>query len=156
MSSGTLYIVATPIGNLEDMTARALKTLQKVDVILAEDTRHSKHLLTHFGIHTQMISVNANNEIQKTSHIISMLDDEKSLAYIVDAGTPLISDPGGYLVREARAKKHKVVPIPGACALVTALSVSGRMHKSFSFEGFLSAKASQRRKQLTELKNEKR
>src|SRR5690349_18805773 len=122
---GTLYIVATPIGNLRDMSPRAVEILKSVDCIAAEDTRHSMPLLQHFLIGTQAISLHEHNERERSAKLLEQLQQGKSIALISDAGTPLISDPGYFLVREARNLGVKVVPIPGACAVITALSVSG-------------------------------
>lgn len=137
---GTLYIVATPIGNREDISLRALNTLKSVDAILAEDTRHSALLLNALGIKKPLISLHAHNESTKSEKIIESLLSGQSFALISDAGTPLISDPGFPLVRLAREKEISVVPIPGACALIAALSASGIACDSFTFIGFLPAK----------------
>lgn len=150
---GTLYIIATPIGNRDDITIRALSTLQSVDLILAEDTRHSGLLLTALGIKKQMISLHAHNEDNKSEHIIEILLAGKSCALISDAGTPLISDPGFPLVRLAQSKQISVVPIPGACALITALSAAGVACDTFTFCGFLPAKQTARRQKLLSLRN---
>ncbi len=137
---GTLYIVATPIGNREDISLRALDTLKSVDAILAEDTRHSAQLLNALGIKKPLISLHAHNEGTKSEKIIESLLSGQSFALISDAGTPLISDPGFPLVRLAREKEIPVVPIPGACALIAALCASGIACDSFTFIGFLPAK----------------
>jgi len=137
---GNLYIVATPIGNLDDISLRAINTLKSVDAILAEDTRHSKMLLTHLGIQKPLIALHAHNEAEKSQPIIDQLLQGKSFALISDAGTPLISDPGYPLVHLAVKNDIKVIPIPGACALIAALSASGIACDSFSFLGFLPAK----------------
>ncbi|MFC3908214.1 16S rRNA (cytidine(1402)-2'-O)-methyltransferase [Legionella dresdenensis] len=139
-SSGTLYIVATPIGNLEDISQRAINTLKNVDAILAEDTRHSLPLLHALGIGKPLVSLHAHNENEKSQSIIEQLLHGSSFALISDAGTPLISDPGFVLVREARLNGIKVTPVPGACALIAALSVAGTPCDNFIFEGFLPAK----------------
>ncbi|WP_020409300.1 16S rRNA (cytidine(1402)-2'-O)-methyltransferase [Hahella ganghwensis] len=153
---GRLYVVATPIGNLEDLSSRALATLKEVDVIAAEDTRHSARLCRHFGIGTPMLSLHAFNEASRSEGLVSRLLDGESVALVSDAGTPLISDPGYPLVREARAQGVQVIPVPGACAMVAALSVAGLPSDRFAFEGFLPAKGSGRRKQLESLKKETR
>lgn len=149
---GVLYIVATPIGNREDITLRALATLQSVDTILAEDTRHSIQLLSLLGIKKPLVSLHAHNEGSKSESIIASLLQGKSYALISDAGTPLISDPGYPLVHLAQSHGISVVPIPGACALITALSAAGVPCDVFSFFGFLPAKQSARRSKLESLK----
>ena len=141
---GILYIVATPIGNRDDITLRALATLQAVDTILAEDTRHSLHLLNLLGIKKPLVSLHAHNENNKSEHIITSLLQGKTFALISDAGTPLISDPGYPLVQLAQSHGISVVPIPGACALIAALSAAGVACDAFSFFGFLPAKQSAR------------
>ena len=151
MSESVLYVVATPIGNLGDMTPRAIEVLRQVDVIAAEDTRHSKKLMSHFGIDTPMVPCHDHNERQQTAWLLGQLEKGKSVALVSDAGTPLISDPGYFLVREVREAGYKVVPVLGACALIAALSVSGLTTDRFYFEGFLSAKSSGRKKKLEEL-----
>lgn len=156
MTTGILYIIATPLGNLEDLSPRAQETLKKVDKIAAEDTRHSRPLLTHFGINTPCISLHEHNEAQRSQQIIELLKQGLSIALISDAGTPAISDPGFRLVQAIHQERIKVVPIPGPCALTTALSAAGLPSSRFIFEGFLSPKASARQKQLTALKNETR
>lgn len=148
-TTGTLYIVATPIGNREDITLRALSVLESVDFILAEDTRHSGQLLTNLGIKKNMMSLHAHNETSKSEHIIACLQQGQSCALISDAGTPLINDPGFPLVRLARAQNIPVVPIPGACALIAALSAAGVPCDTFTFCGFLPTKSSARRAKLT-------
>ena len=137
---GILYIVATPIGNRDDITLRALNILQSVDTILAEDTRHSMQLLTLLGIKKPLVSLHAHNEANKSETIIAALEQGKSFALISDAGTPLISDPGYPLVKLAQSHGITVVPIPGACALIAALSAAGVPCDTFSFFGFLPAK----------------
>lgn len=137
---GTLFIVATPLGNLEDMTFRAVDTLKKVDLIAAEDTRHSKKLLSHYGISTRLISCHEHNEAQKTHHLISQLKTGMNLALISDAGTPCISDPGYTLVSTAAKENIGVVPIPGCSAAIAGLSVSGLPTDAFLFIGFLPRK----------------
>ncbi|RQW88813.1 MAG: 16S rRNA (cytidine(1402)-2'-O)-methyltransferase [Geobacter sp.] len=156
MKSGTLYIVATPIGNLEDMTLRAVRILREVDIIAAEDTRHTRKLLTHFGISKPLTSYFDHNKTLKGVLILEKLKDGNSVALVSDAGTPCISDPGYQLVRDAVAAGVTVVPIPGACAAVAALSVSGLPTDSFAFEGFLPNKGGKRREKLALLKDEKR
>jgi 16S rRNA (cytidine1402-2'-O)-methyltransferase len=156
MNFGTLYIVATPIGNLEDMTLRAVRILREVDLIAAEDTRHTRKLLTHFGISKPLTSYFDHNKTLKGAVILEKLKDGISVALVSDAGTPCISDPGYQLVRDAVAAGVTVVPIPGACAAVAALSVSGLPTDSFIFEGFLPNRGGKRREKLTLLKEEKR
>ncbi|OGT97810.1 MAG: 16S rRNA (cytidine(1402)-2'-O)-methyltransferase [Gammaproteobacteria bacterium RIFOXYB2_FULL_38_6] len=156
MQIGTLYIVATPIGNLTDITQRALEILKSVHWIAAEDTRHSKKLLAHFGIQTSIFSLHNYNENKKCESVLAKLKQGESIALISDAGTPLISDPGYRLVSEARKQAIPVVPVPGACALITALCASGLPSDRFCFEGFLPAKSSARLAQLKNLKNETR
>jgi 16S rRNA (cytidine1402-2'-O)-methyltransferase len=156
MNLGTLYIVATPIGNLEDMTFRAVRVLREVDLIAAEDTRHSRKLLTHFGISKPVTSYFDHNKNIKGSVILGKLQDGLSVALVSDAGTPCISDPGYQLVRDAVSIGVAVVPIPGACAAVAALSVSGLPTDSFAFEGFLPNRQGKRREKLALLKDEKR
>ncbi len=146
-----LYLVATPIGNLADISQRAINTLKQVDVILAEDTRHSKPLLQHFGIQTQVIAFHEHNEREKTDWVIKQLQSGKNLALISDAGTPLISDPGFYLVRELQKHNLTICPIPGPCALTTALSASGLATDRFYFAGFLPNKAKARQRTLLAL-----
>lgn len=152
-ATGTLYIVATPIGNRDDITLRALKTLESVDLILAEDTRHSLPLLTLLGIKNQLSSLHAHNETDKSAQIIEQLLSGRSIALISDAGTPLISDPGYPLVKLARQHAIPVVPVPGACALIAALCAAGVSCDSFLFLGFLPAKQQARQNKLNELQN---
>lgn len=152
---GTLYIVATPIGNLEDITLRALRILKEVDLIAAEDTRHSRKLLTHFGISKPLTSYFDHNKELKGDQILDRLREGKSVALITDAGTPCISDPGYQLVRDAAADGICVVPIPGACAAITALSASGLPTDYFSFAGFLPNKQGKRRERLQSLAAER-
>lgn len=153
---GVLYVVATPIGNLDDLTPRARQILSDVDVVAAEDTRHSGALLSHFGIHTQLTSLHEHNEAERAAWLLERLKAGEDVALISDAGTPLISDPGFDLVRAARQAGISVSPIPGACALVAALSVSGLPTDRFVFEGFLPAKSAARRERLTALVAETR
>lgn len=148
---GTLYIVATPIGNLEDMTYRAVRILQEVNVIAAEDTRHTKKLLTHFGISTPLVSYYREKEVQRSRELVRRLKDGENIALVSDAGTPGISDPGSILVRQARQSAVPIVPIPGASALGAALSCAGLEPGSFLFVGFAPVKSSQRKKLLQSL-----
>ena len=152
----SLYIVATPIGNLGDFSARAIETLQNVNYIAVEDTRHSRKLLTHFGIHTPLISLHEHNEAARSKLLLSYLQKNLSLALISDAGTPLISDPGYHLVTLVREQKIPVIPIPGPCALITALSAAGLACDKFIFEGFLPVKNASRQKKLNDLLYETR
>lgn len=145
---GRLYIVATPIGNLEDMVPRAVSILQQVDLIAAEDTRHSKKLLQHFAINTPLKAYHDFNDRQTSDWFIAQLQEGKDIALISDAGTPLISDPGYRLVAAAQAQGVVVSPVPGACALIAALSASGLPTDRFSFEGFLPARQVAREKVL--------
>ncbi len=154
MNRGSLYIVATPIGNLNDMSARAVETLRAVALIAAEDTRHSSRLLQHFGINTPMQSLHDFNETERVEKILAQLGHGASVALISDAGTPLISDPGYRLVQMARAQGFEVVPIPGPCALIAALCAAGLPSDRFIFEGFLPAKANARQQHLKSLQNE--
>ncbi|PWB33774.1 16S rRNA (cytidine(1402)-2'-O)-methyltransferase [Pseudomonas sp. SDI] len=156
-AAGTLYVVATPIGNLDDMSARALKVLSDVALIAAEDTRHSIRLMQHFGINTPLAACHEHNEREEgSSRFIARLLAGDNVALISDAGTPLISDPGYHLVRQARAAGIAVVPVPGACALIAALSAAGLPSDRFIFEGFLPAKSVGRRSRLSLLKEEPR
>lgn len=150
-SPGTLYIAATPIGNLEDITLRCLRILKEVDLIAAEDTRHTRKLLTHFEIQTPLISYYREKEVQRSQQLVQRLLSGESIALVSDAGTPAISDPGAILVAEARAAGIVVIPLPGASALTTALSAAGLSHPSFLFLGFPPAKKSKRRTLLTSL-----
>ncbi|HEX4975196.1 MAG TPA: 16S rRNA (cytidine(1402)-2'-O)-methyltransferase [Pseudomonadales bacterium] len=149
--AGVLNVVATPIGNLDDMSLRAIATLKNVDYVAAEDTRHSRKLLQHFGIDKPMLSLHEHNEQQRAKEIIGKLREGKHVALVSDAGTPLISDPGYTLVKEVRAQGFQVRPIPGSCAAIAALSVSGLATDKFQFEGFLPASASARRQRLIAL-----
>ena len=149
--SGTLFIVATPIGNLDDITFRADSVLKSVDLILAEDTRHSKKLLSHLNISTTLSAFHEHNEREKTQFVIDELNAGKSIALICDAGTPLISDPGYVLVAEAKKSNCNVVPIPGPSALITALSAAGIASDNFTFFGFLPSKQVARVKALQSL-----
>lgn len=154
--TGILYVVATPIGNLDDISARAIQVLGHVARIAAEDTRHSARLLQHLGINTHLVAVHDHNEAGKTQHLINQLLAGEDLALISDAGTPLISDPGYRLVAAAHEADIKVVPIVGACAAIGALSAAGLPSDRFTFEGFLSAKTTARQVQLQALANETR
>ena len=154
--AGTLYVVATPIGNMDDISARAVSVLQSVDLIAAEDTRHSGRLMSHFQISTPLVAYHDHGSEAQGERIFSALDEGQNVALISDAGTPLVSDPGYRLVRSAREGGYKVNPLPGACAAITALSAAGLPSDRFCFEGFLPAKQSQRRKALALLVNESR
>ncbi|NHN78205.1 16S rRNA (cytidine(1402)-2'-O)-methyltransferase [Azotobacter chroococcum] len=153
---GMLYVVATPIGNLDDITARALRVLREVAVIAAEDTRHSARLLQHFGITTPLVACHEHNERDQGGRFLARLQGGEDVALISDAGTPLISDPGFHLVRQARASGIRVVPVPGPCALIAALSAAGLPSDRFVFEGFLPAKTAGRLARLEQLKEEPR
>lgn len=150
IKSGQLFIVATPIGNQDDITLRALSILKSVDFIIAEDTRHSASLCHHLGIHKPMTSLHSFNELNKSQQLIDSIQQGQTAALISDAGTPLISDPGFPLVKLAREQGVQVIPIPGANALITALSAAGIPCDSFSFGGFLPAKQAARQQQLEE------
>lgn len=149
--TGQLYVIATPIGNLADISQRAIEILRQVDFIAAEDTRHSQHLLKHLAINKPLLSYHENNEAKTTEKILSLLHDGKSLGLISDAGTPLISDPGHTLIEQAHQEGIKVTPIPGCCAAITALSASGFAASQFTFVGFLPAKSGQRQASLHKL-----
>lgn len=155
-TTGCLYIVATPIGNLGDMTYRAIEILKTVDLIAAEDTRHSQRLLKHYEIPTRMISLHQFNEEKRISELETCLQQNQQIALISDAGTPLISDPGYLLVRHFIQKGFRVIPIPGACAIIAAISASGLATDHFIFEGFLPVKAGERVKHLQSLQFESR
>lgn len=148
-----LYIVPTPIGNLADITQRALEVLAQVDIIAAEDTRHTGKLLAHFNIQTKTFPLHDHNEQQKAQVLVDKLLSGQSIALVSDAGTPLISDPGYHLVNQCRQAGVKVVPLPGACAVITALSASGLPSDCFSFEGFLPAKSKGRKDKFLEIAN---
>src|SRR5258706_4976892 len=152
LRAGTLYLVATPIGNLEDMTLRALRTLRECDVVAAEDTRHSGQLLKHFGISKPLLSYFQFNEAKRSEEILQRLARGEKVALITDAGTPGISDPGERVVKAALAAGFRVEPVPGPCALVAALTASGLATDEFHFIGFLPHKSGQRRRQLEALK----
>jgi 16S rRNA (cytidine1402-2'-O)-methyltransferase len=156
MSDAMLYVVATPIGNLTDITHRAIEVLQSVALIAAEDTRHSGRLMAHFNIKTPMISVHDHNERQRVGTIVNKLAEGESVALISDAGTPLISDPGFILVRAVREAGFKVVPIPGCSAVITALSAAGLASNNFIFEGFLPAKRVGRKQKMQEMRDDER
>jgi len=153
---GTLYVVATPIGNLDDLSKRAIDTLKQVQRILAEDTRRSQQLLTNFSIRGSLTSLHDHNERQRVEQVKAWLAQGDDLALISDAGTPLISDPGYVLVNQLRQDGFNVVPIPGPCAIITGLSVAGLPTDRFCFEGFLPAKPSGRRKVLQAMSEESR
>jgi len=155
-AQGRLYVVATPIGNLGDFSARALETLQTVAAICAEDTRHTRQLLSHFGVERPLIALHDHNEGEAAAGLVARMLAGESLALVSDAGTPLVSDPGFRLVRAAREAGLIVSPVPGASALVAALSVAGLPSDRFVFEGFLPAKAGARRERLAQLASETR
>lgn len=155
-NTGILYIVATPIGNLEDISQRALHILAKVDLVAAEDTRHTSNLLAHFSIKTPLKACHDHNEKEQQYYFMQLLKSGKNIALVSDAGTPLISDPGFNLVREAQLQSIKVVPVPGACAAITALCAAGLASDKFIFEGFLPAKPTARQMTLEKLKEESR
>lgn len=146
-----LYIVATPIGNLEDITLRALRTLREVDLIACEDTRHTRKLLTHYQISTPLVSYHEHNEYERATELVNKMADGLRLALVSDAGMPLVSDPGYRLVSEALSRGIAVVPIPGASALITALAAAGLPTDDFLFAGFLPSKQTARRARLTAL-----
>jgi len=150
---GKLFIVATPIGNLADITVRALDILKKVDIIAAEDTRHTKKLLTHYDIHRPLMSFHEHNEQKGVAKVIDMLKEGSSVALVSDAGTPSISDPGFRLVREAVAEGMNIEMIPGPSAVISALSISGLPTDQWTFVGFLNDKEGKRKKKLEELKD---
>ena len=156
MEKGTLYIVSTPIGNLEDITLRALRILREVQLIAAEDTRRTKKLLNAYQIRTQLTSLYDHNELEKSNFLISRISDGMNVAYVSDAGTPGISDPGYILVNRAIKNHIKVVPVPGISAVIAALSVSGLPMDHFVFNGFLPSRANKRRQYLELLKDESR
>ncbi len=151
---GELYLVATPIGNLEDITLRAIRILKEVDIIAAEDTRHTKKLLNHLEISKPMISYHRHNEETKTSELIEQLQKGKNIALVSDAGTPVISDPGGEIVKQALQNNIKVTPIPGPCALISALIASGIDATQFCFIGFLPLNKKNRTEKLEQLQEE--
>jgi 16S rRNA (cytidine1402-2'-O)-methyltransferase len=150
---GTLYVVATPIGNLGDITLRAIETLKHVDAIAAEDTRHTAGLLAHFGLSKKLIAVHEHNENQAAEKLLILLKNGENIALVTDAGTPGISDPGALVVDAVRKAQIKVVPIPGVSAVIAALSASGIVQNGFHFHGFLPASGAARRKVLESLKS---
>lgn len=154
--SGILYVVATPIGNLADITYRAVEILRQVDLIAAEDTRQSQRLLQHYQIQTPMVSLHQHNETRYSQKLISRLQKGENIALISDAGTPLVSDPGEHLLQLAIAAQIQVSPIPGPCAAIAALSVAGLATDQFVFVGFLATKTGERQRQLLELSHQSR
>ena len=154
--SGTLYLVSTPIGNLEDITLRALRILKEVDLIAAEDTRQTRRLLTHYDIHTALTSYFEGNQQVKCDKLIALMKAGEMIALVSDAGTPIISDPGYPLLSACIAAGIPIVPIPGASAVITAASVSGLPLHNFAFEGFLSPKSGKRKRRLSLLADEER
>ena len=154
--SGTLFVVATPIGNLQDLTPRARQTLEIVDLIAAEDTRHTGRLLSHFGIDTPQIALHDHNEAEVVTRLIAELESDRSVALVSDAGTPLVSDPGYRIVNAAHEHGIRVSPIVGASALTAGLSVAGLPTDRFCFEGFLPARQKARRDRIAEMANEAR
>lgn len=156
MDRGVLYIVGTPIGNLSDITIRALDTLKSVDIILAEDTRQTLKLLNHFEIEKKLISYHRHNEDDKINQVVSLLDDGKNLALVSDAGMPIISDPGQNLIKYLIKNGYEVAVIPGVTALITGIVKSGFDSTRFTFEGFLSVNKKQRNERLKSLENETR
>ncbi len=153
---GTLFVIATPIGNLKDITLRALETLKQVDLIACEDTRHTQKLLSHYQIHKPLTSLFEHNERLKVPTLIRQLREGKTIGLVSDAGTPGISDPGFVLIREAIRNEIPIVPIPGPSAIITALTAAGLPTDRFCFEGFLPQKSAAMRRKLEELKNEPR
>jgi len=153
---GSLYVVSTPIGNLQDITLRALEVLKSVDLIAAEDTRHTKILTSRYDIRTPLTSFYEHNKITKGRYIIEQLKNGKDVALVSDAGTPGISDPGTSIIKDVITNNIPLIPIPGPAALITALVVSGKPTHKFTFEGFLPSKSGGRRKRLKELAGEKR
>jgi 16S rRNA (cytidine1402-2'-O)-methyltransferase len=152
MSEGTLYIISTPIGNLEDITLRALRILKEVDLVAAEDTRRTRHLLTHYGIQKPLLSYHEHNERMREDRLLEKLREGKNVALVTDAGTPGISDPGEPLIRRAIREKIPLIPVPGPAAAMAALSISGLPTDRFLFYGFLPAKSSARKKVLEGLR----
>jgi 16S rRNA (cytidine1402-2'-O)-methyltransferase len=155
-AEGVLYVVATPIGNLADISARALETLRRVTRIAAEDTRHSRKLLGHYGIGTPLLALHEHNEVAMSATLVERLQAGEDIALIADAGTPLVSDPGYRLVRAVRAAGLRVVPVPGPAACLAALSAAGLPCDRFVFEGFLPARQAARRRRLEALRSEPR
>lgn len=156
MEKGKLYLVATPIGNLEDITLRALKVLRSVHLIAAEDTRRTRILLVNYGIDTPMVSLHEHNETKRAKELINRMQAGTDVAYVTDAGTPGVSDPGFILLREALEAGIQVIPIPGPSAVITALIVSGLPAEAFTFQAFLPVRKRERKQVLTSLANEKR
>lgn len=156
MTEPGLYVVATPIGNLGDMVPRAVEVLQSVELIAAEDTRHSARLLDYFQVQTRAIAYHDHSDDRQVNSLLELLEQGKSIALISDAGTPLVSDPGYRLVHLARQRGIKVIPIPGACALIAGLSAAGLPSDRFAFEGFLPAKSGQRLNRLQGLREDDR
>lgn len=154
--AGKLYICATPIGNLEDITFRVIKTLKEVDLIAAEDTRHSRKLLNYYEINTPITSYHEHNKKEKAKHLVEQLLSGKNIALITDAGTPAISDPGEELVKMAYEAGIKITSLPGPCALITGLTISGLSARRFCFEAFLPAEKKERQRIIKELSNETR
>jgi 16S rRNA (cytidine1402-2'-O)-methyltransferase len=154
--TGCLYLVATPIGNLEDITVRALRVLKEADLIACEDTRQTQKLLQHYGIHKELVSYHGHNELTRASELVIQLEEGAQVALVSDAGTPVVSDPGHRLVTLCLRHHIPVVPIPGPSAFVAALAASGMPTEEFSFVGFLPSRAGARRKKLQELKSEPR
>lgn len=154
--NGKLYLVATPIGNLDDITIRAIQTLQSVDLIAAEDTRHSLKLLNHLNISKPLISYHRHNEDIKTDVLVNKLLNGENIALITDAGTPAISDPGEFIVKEAIKNNIEIIPIPGACALINALITSGLDTREFAFYGFLPLNKKLRKNKFEDIKKEKK
>lgn len=155
-AAGTLHVVATPIGNLADLSPRAQETLRSVDAVCAEDTRHTRQLLAHFGIERPLLALHEHNEAEVAAKLVARLAAGESLALVSDAGTPLVSDPGYRLVRAAREAGLRVSPVPGPSAIIAALSVAGLPSDRFAFEGFLPAKSGARRDRLAALAGETR
>lgn len=151
-----LMVVATPLGNLDDISARALAVLRSADWVAAEDTRHTQHLLSQYGIRARLLSMHEYNEQARVDHVLAYLQKGESVALVSDAGTPLISDPGYRLVKAVQAAGYSVSPIPGPCAAIAALSVAGLPSDHFVFEGFLPPKGEKRSKRIASLKNETR
>ena len=151
--AGTLYLVSTPIGNLEDITHRAVRVLGEVDLIACEDTRHTQKLLNHYGIKTKTISYHEHNERERSAELLQQLNSGSDVAVVSDAGTPAINDPGFRIARAAIDAGMRVVPVPGASALITALVASGLGTDEFFFGGFLPSRSGARRKRLTELRS---
>jgi 16S rRNA (cytidine1402-2'-O)-methyltransferase len=156
MENGKLFVVATPIGNLDDTSKRSLETFKNVDLIAAEDTRNTRHLLSHFNIKAKMIALHEHNEKDVAKKLIKDIQNGSSIALVCDAGTPAINDPGYRLVSLAHENNITVVPLPGPCSIISALSVSGLPSDRFCFEGYLPAKSESRKSKLKELVKEKR